>query len=67
MIEQRTQLWIIDDDRSIRWVLEKALEKEGLSVNTFDNGDTALKQLATHQPTAIIVTYACPVSMAWIC
>ena len=54
MIDQLVELWIIDDDRSIRWVLEKALEKEGLNVSTFDNGDDALKQLDNHQPTAIL-------------
>lgn len=54
MIEQLAELWIIDDDRSIRWVLEKALEKEGLNVSTFDNGDSALKQIANKQPTAIL-------------
>ncbi len=54
MIDQQAQLWIIDDDRSIRWVLEKAFEKEGLGVRTFDNGNDALKQLAHMQPTAIL-------------
>jgi two-component system nitrogen regulation response regulator GlnG len=54
MIEQLAELWIIDDDRSIRWVLEKALKKEGLNVNTFDSGDDALKQIATRQPAAIL-------------
>ncbi len=47
-------IWIVDDDRSIRWVLEKALEKEGLSVETFDSGDAVLKQLKIKQPTAIV-------------
>jgi len=47
-------IWIVDDDRSIRWVLEKALEKEGLNVRTFDSGDAALKQLTTDKPVAIV-------------
>lgn len=54
MIEHHTQLWVIDDDSSIRWVLEKAFSKEGLNVVSFDNGDNALKQLAHSQPTAIL-------------
>jgi two-component system nitrogen regulation response regulator GlnG len=49
-----TSVWIVDDDRSIRWVLEKALEKEGLSVSTFESGDAALKQLRTEKPAAIV-------------
>ncbi len=47
-------IWIVDDDRSIRWVLEKALQQEGLSVSTFDSGDAALKQLRNEQPAAIV-------------
>jgi len=54
MIDPLAELWIIDDDHSIRWVLEKTLEKEGLHVTTFTNGDDALKQLKNHQPIAII-------------
>jgi two-component system nitrogen regulation response regulator GlnG len=47
-------IWIVDDDRSIRWVLEKALEKEGLAVSTFDSGDAVLKQLRNEKPSAIV-------------
>lgn len=47
-------IWIVDDDRSIRWVLEKALEKEGWTVSTFENGDSALRQLKNEQPAAIV-------------
>jgi len=47
-------IWVVDDDRSIRWVLEKALEKEGLQVKTFDSGDAALKQLPNEKPAAIV-------------
>ena len=54
MIDQLAELWVIDDDSSIRWVLEKALEKEGMSIRTFDNGDSALKQLPKIQPNAIL-------------
>ena len=28
-------VWIVDDDRSIRWVLEKALEREGIPHKAF--------------------------------
>ena len=47
-------VWVVDDDRSIRWVLEKALEKKGFAVVTFDNGDKAIKQLEREKPAAII-------------
>ncbi len=47
-------IWIIDDDRSIRWVLEKALAKEGWNITTFESGDTALKQLKSSTPVAVV-------------
>ena len=47
-------VWILDDDRSIRWVLEKSLSKTGLSTETFENGDDLLHRLAHELPDAII-------------
>ncbi|HAG72766.1 MAG TPA: nitrogen regulation protein NR(I) [Gammaproteobacteria bacterium] len=47
-------VWILDDDRSIRWVLEKSLTKTGLSTETFENGDQLLHRLAHELPDAII-------------
>ena len=35
-------VWIIDDDRSIRWVLEKALEREKILFKSFASADEAL-------------------------
>jgi len=47
-------VWILDDDRSIRWVLEKSLGKTGLATTSFDNGDDLLRRLAKESPDAII-------------
>ncbi len=47
-------VWIIDDDRSIRWVLEKALGKEALNIVSFESGDKAIEQIKKHQPDVII-------------
>ncbi len=47
-------VWVIDDDRSIRWVLEKALQKSGLAVNCFSDGQTILDRLEQEQPDVII-------------
>jgi two-component system, NtrC family, nitrogen regulation response regulator GlnG len=47
-------VWILDDDRSIRWVLEKSLSKTGLNTTTFENGDELLHRLAHESPDAII-------------
>ncbi|WP_070884556.1 nitrogen regulation protein NR(I) [Pseudomonas argentinensis] len=47
-------VWIVDDDRSIRWVLEKALQQEGMSTQSFDSADGVLGRLARQQPDVII-------------
>lgn len=47
-------VWIVDDDRSIRWVLEKALQQEGMITQTFDNADGLLTRLTRQQPDVII-------------
>ncbi len=51
---QSDQLWIVDDDHSIRWVLEKALSHTDIETRSFDNGATLLSQLKLSQPDAII-------------
>ncbi len=47
-------VWIVDDDRSIRWVLEKALQQEGMSTQSFDSADSVMSRLARQQPDVII-------------
>ncbi|MAM87191.1 MAG: nitrogen regulation protein NR(I) [unclassified Hahellaceae] len=51
---ESSPVWIIDDDRSIRWVLEKAMEQEGIAFESFESGDTILSRLQREQPLAII-------------
>jgi two-component system nitrogen regulation response regulator GlnG len=47
-------VWIVDDDRSIRWVLEKALQQEGMTTQSFDSADGVLSRLTRQQPDVII-------------
>ena len=47
-------VWIIDDDRSIRWVFEKALTREGIAYATFEAASDAREALATQQPRALV-------------
>ena len=48
------KIWIIDDDDSIRWVLQKALETAGLEVTSFSSADGVLDKLIHDEPNAII-------------
>ena len=47
-------VWIIDDDRSIRWVLEKALAREGIEFKSFASADEALAALQRETPQMVI-------------
>lgn len=47
-------VWIVDDDRSIRWVLEKALEQGGVQSRVFESGDQVLRALEQEQPEALV-------------
>ena len=47
-------IWILDDDKSIRWVFEKALARTDLSFKTFSNVNEALNALAYEQPQVVV-------------
>ena len=47
-------VWIVDDDRSIRWVLEKALAREGIPYKTFASAYEVLQALAVSQPQVLV-------------
>ena len=47
-------VWIIDDDRSIRWVLEKALTRESIAFKSFSSADEALGELNGEAPQVIV-------------
>ncbi len=49
-----TAVWIVDDDRSIRWVLEKALAKAGFDVRSFERPGDLLKALQAYEPAVIV-------------
>jgi two-component system nitrogen regulation response regulator GlnG len=47
-------VWIIDDDRSIRWVFEKALARENIAFKTFSSAQEALAALNTETPQVVV-------------
>jgi len=47
-------VWIIDDDRSIRWVLEKALAREDIAFKSFATADDALRILSHDIPQVVV-------------
>jgi two-component system nitrogen regulation response regulator GlnG len=53
-------VWLVDDDASIRWVLEKALRQGGMSPTAFDHADTALAALRRDRPDVLITDVRMP-------
>lgn len=54
------KIWVIDDDRAIRWVLEKALQQAGLSVECFTSAEHITELLDRKRPDAIITDIRMP-------
>jgi two-component system, NtrC family, nitrogen regulation response regulator GlnG len=53
-------IWVIDDDRSIRWVLEKAFKQAGMNIQSFESADRVLKLLDREEPDALITDIRMP-------
>ena len=53
-------VWIIDDDASMLWVLERALKSADMAVRTFERGDSALAALDASTPDAVITDVRMP-------
>jgi len=47
-------VWIVDDDRSIRWVFEKALGREGIAYHSFSSAEEALEALQGGPPQVLV-------------
>jgi two-component system, NtrC family, nitrogen regulation response regulator GlnG len=47
-------VWIVDDDRSIRWVLEKALAREGIPYQSFSGVTEAMTALVHSEPLVVV-------------
>ncbi|MGL4187172.1 MAG: nitrogen regulation protein NR(I) [Thiotrichaceae bacterium] len=54
------QIWIADDDRSIRWVLERALQRADIGVRSFESADQVISALRTQQPDALVTDICMP-------
>jgi two-component system nitrogen regulation response regulator GlnG len=49
-----SQVWVLDDDKSIRWVFEKALAKANITFECFSNTNEAINKFNHEKPLAII-------------
>ncbi|MGD8618303.1 MAG: response regulator, partial [Gammaproteobacteria bacterium] len=54
------KICVIDDDSSIRWVLDKALQKAGLPVVSFESGEAALAAIGREEPAVVVTDIRMP-------
>ncbi|HEX7047356.1 MAG TPA: nitrogen regulation protein NR(I) [Gammaproteobacteria bacterium] len=59
-MNENSSVWIVDDDASIRWVLEKTLTRAGISSRQFTNGQSCLDALADEKPGVLITDLRMP-------
>ena len=59
-MSQGSSVWVVDDDASIRWVLEKALSNAGFAVTLFNNADDVLTRVRREQPGVIVTDIRMP-------
>tara|TARA_A100001037_G_scaffold131137_2_gene118904 strand:+ start:46439 stop:47845 length:1407 start_codon:yes stop_codon:yes gene_type:complete len=54
------RVWVVDDDRSIRWVLERAITQADIPMAAFASADHALHHLASERPVAVMTDVRMP-------
>ena len=53
-------VWIVDDDASIRWVLERALGQAGMTPTAFEDAESALAALRRGEPDVLVTDVRMP-------
>ena len=60
LLTKNSEVWVVDDDVSIRWVLERALNDVGLSVRQFRSGDEAMGVFDHELPNLVMTDIRMP-------
>jgi two-component system, NtrC family, nitrogen regulation response regulator GlnG len=60
MSDSAPRVWLVDDDASIRWVLERALRNGGMSARAFEAAEPALEALRRESPDVLITDIRMP-------
>ncbi|MDX1518452.1 MAG: response regulator, partial [Woeseiaceae bacterium] len=53
-------VWVVDDDQSVRWVLEKALRQAGMAPTSFERAEHALEAIRHSSPDVMITDVRMP-------
>ena len=60
MTDQDLNVWIVDDDQSVRWVLEKALKHADMETRSFERAEHLLDALDDDKPDVLITDVRMP-------
>ena len=60
MNNSEVEIWVVDDDQSVRWVLEKALHQAGMRTRSFERGEHLLEALGNATPDVLITDVRMP-------
>ena len=59
-MNEALRVWLVDDDASIRWVLERALRNDGMTARAFEAAEPALDALRRDAPDVLITDIRMP-------
>lgn len=59
-MDKKLEVWVVDDDQSVRWVLEKALRQANMETRSFERAEHLLDALASGQPDVLITDVRMP-------
>ena len=59
-MSQPAEVWIVDDDEGIRWVLERAMEQAGLACRGFGTAAAVLEALESGRPDVLVTDVRMP-------
>lgn len=60
MASRPLQVWIVDDDQSVRWVLEKALKQADIETRSFERAEHLLDAIGDSEPDVLITDVRMP-------
>jgi len=60
MAERPIKVWIVDDDRSLRWVLDKAMRQADMQTDCFERAELLLDALADGEPDVLLTDVRMP-------
>ncbi len=54
------RVWVVDDDQSVRWVLDKALRQAGYNSRSFERAEPLLEAISTESPDVLLTDVRMP-------